>query len=136
MTVYNHLAQDQRIDLHQVFLFGTSAETRHLSRLVGQNPVPWKGLILLSPSVLPDVNSSKAVPILISTGGSSFSPGLSVENDAAFTVYQKYQQDAWHAGIPVDCVFHPGSGHILMEKSSLRARTRAMVHFVFDNCSP
>ena len=60
--------------------------------------------------------------ILISSGG------LEMRDDG----FKRYQEDALKSGVIVETHIHPGEGHHLVGNAAQRERTKAMVHFVFD----
>jgi predicted esterase len=126
MGVYHALAHDPGIDTRRVYLFGASAETRYLSECVTQSPGLWKGIILLNPTQLPDFSKSPPFQsrpkILISAGGE--------EHEA--DRLKKYQADALNWGVLVDYVIHPGEPHHLVGNAGELERTKAMMHFVFE----
>jgi predicted esterase len=123
---YQSLIQDPCIDRQQVFLFGASAETKYLSECVVKSPGLWKGLMLLNPTELPDFSKSPPFQsrpkILISTGGEEHQ-----ENRI-----KKYQADALQSGVLVEYLVHPGEGHHLVGNAAQLERTKAMMHFIFE----
>lgn len=126
MAVYQHLAQHPTIDTGQVFLFGASAETSPLSQLAQGQPGLWKGLLLLNPGQMPELDnfpSGQPAPrILISAGDQE-------HEDKRF---QQYQLNAMSRGVPVEAFAHTNSTHFLVSVKALQERTKAMVHFIFD----
>jgi hypothetical protein len=127
-AVYNQLANTLPIDKSRVFLFVVSAETHFMPKLVEANPAPWRGIIYINPSgELPDFSKSPAFElrprILISAGG------LEQEDE----MFKQYQEQALQSGALVDYFISPGEGHHFVGNASQLQRTKAMVHFVFDD---
>ncbi|HEX3626284.1 MAG TPA: hypothetical protein VH280_12755 [Verrucomicrobiae bacterium] len=124
---YEYLTRDPTIEKDKVFLFGTSAETGYMSRLIEERPELWKGAIFLNPGVLPNlsaVESGRRAPrILISAGAE--------EEGAEY--FKKFQNEACSHGIAVEIQELPETGHYLVSTSAGLARTRAMVDFIFNN---
>ena len=127
MSVYEQLAKNPMIDTNRVFLFGTSAETSYLSRLVADKPELWAGVMLLNPAGLPDLftlPAGKAAPkILISAG----------KAEGQADNFKNYQQNAGQRGVPVEYYVHAGSGHWLLGTQSFNERCQAMAQFIFDH---
>jgi hypothetical protein len=126
LDVYDVLTKDPGIDPERVFVFGSSAETQYLGKLLQDSPNLWQGAIFLNPSGLPDFSQSpsfKSRPrILISTGGDER------EDDR----FKQFQFEALKSGVIVDYVIHPGEGHHLVGNAAQLERTRAISHFMFD----
>lgn len=124
--VYHKMLKNPAIDPHQVYLFATSAETQHLCNLVQENPHLWKGLILLNPGDLPDLDAlarAKLPPkILIDQGA------LEGTNRA-----NQYQLDGLAHGVRVECYYHDGQEHIPLGTTTLGGRAEAMMKFVFGD---
>jgi dipeptidyl aminopeptidase/acylaminoacyl peptidase len=124
--VWRKMIKNPTIDQNQVYLYATSAETFQLSNYVNEHPSPWRGLILLSPGVLPDLRKLSGLTnppkILISQG----------ELEGTNRIYQ-YQLKAAHAGVRVEYVTHPNNAHILLGKKALGQRAEAMMKFVFGD---
>ncbi len=127
LGIYHCLAKDPCIDRRRVFLFATSAETTYLSRCVEQHPGMWAGAIIMGPGQLPDFSKSPPIQsrprILISTGGQDN------YNDEAF---KRYQAESLKSGVKVEYVIHPDEGHVVVGNAALLERTRAIMHFIFD----
>jgi hypothetical protein len=126
LSVYQHLCQDPCLDLHRVYLFSASAETQPMSQLLAKSPGLWKGAIFLNPSGLPDFSKSppfQARPkILISTGGEE-------HQEARF---KTFQMDALNSGVMTEIIIHPGENHHVVGNAAQLARTKAMMHFIFE----
>jgi len=70
MPMYRGIIQNPAVDRDRVFLFASSGESQYLSQLLATNSGPWKGIMLLNPGNLPDLDHlpySQPIPkILIS----------------------------------------------------------------------
>jgi len=126
MLAYRNFTHDPRIDSSQVYLFGASAETPYLSQCLARSPGLWRGAIFLNPSGLSDFSNSPRFQtrprILISAGGEEH------EEDRL----KKYQADVLKDGVLVDFISHPGEWHHLVGNDAQLARTRAIMHFIFE----
>jgi len=124
--VYQHLIRDPCIDSRQVYLFGASAETQYMSQLLEKSPGRWKGAVFLNPSGLPDFSQSpmwqSRPKILLSAGGEEHQDYL----------FKKFQADAASHGAVVDYVIHPGENHHLVGNAAQLERTKAIMHFIFE----
>jgi hypothetical protein len=128
MALYPTLAEIPELDLDQAFLFGGSAETRYLAKLVNERPELWKGVIMLSPGALPDLAAfplSKPVPKLLISYG---------DLERREEQIRRYQEEAARRGISVEAILHKGQGHVLSQVGdAVLDRTRAIVRFVSDD---
>jgi hypothetical protein len=128
MALYPTLAQIPALDLDQAFLYGGSAETRYLSKLATERPELWKGLLLLSPTTLPDLAAfplSKPVPKLLISYG---------DLERRQEQIQRYQADAARRGISVEAILHKGQGHVLSQVGDAELeRAHAIIRFVSDD---
>jgi hypothetical protein len=125
--VYQVMANDPCIDKERVFLFGTSAETRYLSKCLADSPSLWRGAIFLNPGgPLPDFSKSSPFQprpkILISAGG---------DEHEEYWIKQ-YQTDALKSGVMVDYVIHPDEGHLLIGNAAHLELIQAISHFVLE----
>jgi len=127
MEAYKYLAVNQAIDTSHVFLFGVSAETSPLRKLAQERPELWKGLLLLNPVALPQINAmppGKPAPkILISSG----------QAEKREDLFNRYQADAGQNGVLVNVLIHSNSTHWIISTTAMRDRTKAIVDFIFDN---
>ena len=129
MEIYDFLAKDPTVkaDWNRVFLFGTGNEAPELNNLILQRPELWKGAIFLNPGRLPDFSKlpgGKPVPkILISVGGLEGRGGE----------LKQVQAGAIKYGMIVDYIEHKGATQLLQSKPDLLERTKAIIHFVFDD---
>jgi hypothetical protein len=126
MGVYENLVRDPCIDLQQVYLIGASAETRFMGELITKTPGLWNGAIFLNPTALPDFSES---PMFQSRPKILISAGSEEHEDDRF---KKYQADALNYGAMVDFIIHPGEQHHLVGNAAQLERTKAMMHFIFE----
>ena len=126
LGVYHVLAKDPSIDGQRVFVFGSSAETQYLGNLLTDAPGLWQGAIFLNPSGLPDFSeappSQSRPKILISAGGDE------QEEDR----FKRFQAEVLKSGVMVDYIIHPGEGHHIVGNAAQLDRTRAIMHFMFE----
>jgi hypothetical protein len=126
LAAYNGLKHDLRIDGSQVFIFGSSVETSHMQDVLTSSPGLWKGVILLSPTQLPDFSHAKWLqnrPKILISDGSEENSGEEL---------RKYQEDSLKSGVMVETLIHPGEFHNIVGNAAQRERTRAMVRFIFE----
>jgi len=125
-ALYEQLKHDSTVDTRRVYLFAASAETRYLSELVQTNPAPWKGLILLNPSQLPDFSRAplfqRRPRMLLDAGGE--------EHDDDH--FKKFQKDSLSFGVVVEFHKHPGETHRMVGALPKLERARELKHFVFE----
>jgi len=125
-ALYEQLKHDSTVDTRRVYLFAASAETRYLSELVQTNPAPWKGLILLNPSQLPDFSRAplfqRRPRMLLDAGGE--------EHDDDH--FKKFQKDSLSFGVVVEFHTHPGETHRMVGALPKLERARELKHFVFE----
>lgn len=124
--IHEKMLRNPTIDPDRVYLFATSAETAYLARLVDEDPKPWKGLILLNPGQMPNLEAlSKA----------EFPPKILISQGAleGTNRVQKYQLAGMKRGVRVEYYTHEGSAHILLGKKVLGERAEAMAKFVFED---
>ena len=124
MGLYGVLAKNPNIDASRVFLSASSAETPHLNQLVVEKPDLWKGVILLSPSALPDLSTVRLSSMFIVAGASD---GNSLER------LTKYQDQATEAGISVKLLFLGGAQHITRSIASERDQLQQCAEYLSDN---
>jgi hypothetical protein len=126
LHLYDDLKQDPTVDRQRIYLFAASAETRYLGELIAKTPGPWRGLILLNPSMLPDFSKAPLLQprpkILIVAGG----------QEREEQRFQKYQQDSLSAGVLVDYLIGAGETHRYVGKTAKRERAEAVEKFIFE----
>jgi len=124
--LYDQLKNDPTVDTRRVYLFAASAETSYLSQMVETNTAPWRGLIMLNPSALPDFSKLpvfEARPkILLDAGGEEH------EEDR----FKKYQKDALNSGVIVEFYTHPGETHRTVGIDAKLQRSQELMHFIFE----
>lgn len=122
--LYSILARNPNIDTNRVFIFGTSAESYYLSRLLDENPGLFKGAILFDSGSRPDVLKSDLSDILVVAGGD--------DGDNAKSL-PAYQDQAAKAGVPVTLILQDGAQHITRSVAAERQRARAFTQFLLEN---
>jgi len=126
INLYENLIRDPTVDRRRVYLFAASAETKYMSELVEKTPGPWRGVILLNPTQLPDFSKAPRdqprPKILIVAGG----------QEAEEPRFQKYQRDALPAGVLVEYVIGAGETHRYVGKTAKRERAEAVERFIFE----
>lgn len=125
MALHEQLIIEPTIDKDRFFLFGISAETQYMSRLIERRPELWKGCLFLSPSGLPDLSKispgSRLPKMLVSAGA----------DEQRSQQFAKFQKAACARGIAVTLQELPGQRHFLVSPSAIQNRAEAMVEFVF-----
>ena len=120
------LAQNPNIDFNRVYVFAASKEAHYLNECIEKSPALWRGAILLSPTGLPDFSKSSPFQqrpkILVSTGGEEYG------NDR----FKQYQEESLKSGVIVESVISPGEGHFFVGNAGQLERTKAMIHFIFE----
>jgi hypothetical protein len=124
--LYEYLKHDASVDTSRVYLFAASAETGYLSQLVETNPAPWRGLILLNPSVLPDFSKTpwfeSRPKTLLDAGGEEHGEDR----------FKKFQKDALTFGVVVEFYTHPGETHRMVGTAPKLERAMKLKHFIFE----
>jgi len=125
-ALYASLKRDPSVDTKRVYLFAASAETEYLSKMVETKPAPWRGLILLNPSQLPDFSKSpwfqSRPKILLDAGGEEHMEGR----------FKQYQTNALNSGVVVEFFSHPGETHRTVGVDAKLNRARELKHFIFE----
>jgi len=65
MAAHDLMKKDPNLDAGQVYLFGASAETAPLTRLLAEKPDLWLGAILFNPSAVPDPSAVRISKLMI-----------------------------------------------------------------------
>jgi len=124
--LYDQLKHDPTVDARRVYLFAASAETHYLSQLMETNSAPWRGLILLNPSRLPDFSKTPwfqpRPKILLDAGGEEHQEEH----------FKQYQTNALNSGVVVEFYTHPGETHRMVGVAPKLERTRELKHFIFE----
>jgi len=129
LGVTQKLAQNPAIDTGRIYLFGASAETTYMCEVMTNSADLWKGAIFLNPTGLPDFSQvpdhwlvQARTKILISAGAE--------EGQEQF--FKKYQTEALCSGVIVEYVIHAGENHHLIGNAAQFERSKAIMHFIFE----
>ena len=122
LAVYDELAKNPNIDKSRVFLFGFSAGTEVVSKLVENYPGRWRGIMLLNPSPLPKATMGMTSRVLATAG--------SGENEEEH--FRHYQEELFKVGIPMDWHIHENAQHVVRDQTAMYERTLWMANMVFD----
>jgi hypothetical protein len=124
--LYDQMKNDPSVDTSRVYLFAVSAETAYLSQLVETNPAPWRGVLLLTPGVLP--NFSRLSPfqlrpkVLVDAGSEEH------EEDR----FKQYQLDSLRSGVVVEYYTFPGENHFMVGADWTFGRIMEEKRFIFE----
>ena len=125
-ALYEIFKADPTVDTRRVYVFSVSAETHYLDQLLQTNSVPWRGLILLNPSGLPDLTKLSRFQMrpkmLLDDGGEQH------QEDR----FKRYQKDALNAGVVVEYYTHPGETHRMVGEVGRLERVREEMRFIFE----
>jgi hypothetical protein len=126
LALYRNLVGNPSFDSKRVYLFGQSAETTYMSRVLEDSPVLWKGAMFLNPGILPDFSKSprfQARPrIFLDAGG----------EEHAENRFKKYQETALGSGAVVEFYIYPGENHRIVSSAIRLERARRVAHFIFE----
>ena len=126
LAFYEKMKGDPTVDTRRVYVFAVSAETHYLSQLVATNSAPWRGLILINPSELPDLSKlprfQSRPKMLLDAGGEEH------EEDR----FQRYQKGALNSGVVVEFYTHPGETHRFVGSVARLERVREEMRFIFE----
>jgi hypothetical protein len=113
MGVYKNLKSHPRVDVSKAYLYGRSAETSYLSSLAAQTQQLWKGALLFSPGMLPDLHQCRFPKMFVDVG----------ERDHnTLQRLTKFQAEAAVLGVPVRVLVHETSRHTSWSQATQRAR--------------
>ena len=122
LAVYEDLKRQEKIDFRKVYLYGRSAETVPLSELAAERPELWRGAILFSPTLMPDLSRCRLKTLLLDCG----------EYDSG--TYQevvKYQTDAAVSrGIPTTLLVHETARHTSFSRITAANRCLVLGYFL------
>ncbi len=121
MPLYEYLKSGLSIDPEKIYLYGASGSTQPVCDLLDKHPDVWRGAILFSPGVLPDLDRIKVPRLLIDCGG----------EDMRAEAVERYRDEAAQSGMEVTVAFHENAGHVYRSIASLRARDEAVMNFLF-----
>jgi hypothetical protein len=123
--LYNAIKNDPSIDTSQVYLFAASAETYYCSQFLKTNSTPWRGVILLNPSALPDFSQTpwyqSRPKILLDDGGEQLQDGR----------FEQFQLNAQSSGVVVEFYTHPGETHRMVGEVGRLERVKEEKRFIF-----
>lgn len=132
--LYQYLANAPFVDKDRVFLGSVSAETQVIHDFLIQHPDSWRGVMLLNPTVLPDLatlGSARHAPaILISAGTMEGGKEAGAENEKRF---KWYQEAAAKVGVRVDVFMEPGADHAFVSQQAIGDRMRCLMNFIFED---
>jgi hypothetical protein len=125
-ALYEQLKSDPTVDTRRVYVFAVSAETHYLSQMVATNSAPWRGIILLNPSQLPDFSQSprwQPMPkMLLDDGGEQH------EEER----FKRFQKDALNSGVVVEFYLHSGETHRMVGEAGRLERVQEEMRFIFE----
>jgi predicted esterase len=120
MAIYDDL-NDPHIDKKRIYLYGHSAETSLVSNIASEKPDLWKGVLLFSPTTLPDLSRSHISTMLIAAGKNDEGNGKRLP---------EYQANAAKAGVDVHIVMNPEAMHTAYSKSSEQERVDVLATYL------
>jgi dipeptidyl aminopeptidase/acylaminoacyl peptidase len=121
MSVYLDLEKNATVNIHHVYLFGTSIEGSYLSALMQEKSELWKGAFLegaTGPLLAQDRNLEMAIVV--------------GNHDVRLDSVQKYVTRAAWNGVPIKAVLRNGS-HKAIATSTPKANCRALAEFLLRN---
>ena len=124
-ALYDQMKNDPSVDTKRVYLFAVSGETYYFSQLVVTNPAPWRGGLLINPSVLPDFSRSPRLQLmpkmLLDDGGEQ-----NREDQ-----FKRFQRESLNYGVMTEYYLHPGETHRFVGSTSRLDRLREEMRFIF-----
>lgn len=121
--LYEILSKTPYIDTNRVYLLGTSVESSYLANLIDKYPLLWKGTIMFSPTILPDL-SKESMPRMLIVGGKD-------DGDSAMDL-MKYQEASAKTGVPIRLLLQDGVQHITRSVGTERERARQFALFLLN----
>lgn len=121
LAVQSEFANRAGVDRKRVYLYGYSAETYRISNLAASRPDLWKGALLVSPSVLPDLSKCRLARLLVDAA--ELDPGQRERLSA-------YQAEAARAGVEVELVLHPNARHVSWSRTTEQARVERFAAYL------
>jgi hypothetical protein len=117
-----HLKGTLKLDEKQKYLFGTSAQVHHASRLLELEPDKWRGILMFSPGGGgPAFESLKNHRLFIDCGA-----------DDRYSEYAlKYRDAAVKRGADITTVVHQDAEHTYRSIRSTRSRDKAAMKFIY-----
>jgi hypothetical protein len=121
--LYDTLAGHPNVDTNRVWLYACSRDTAGLSQLVRERPGLARGVILFSPSALPDPAALRGQSLLIVTG----------QADPAAKRLSALQDELAKAGIAATLFLQEGAQHMPAAGRTERDRARQFVRFLREH---
>jgi len=118
--LYEVVARHPNADTNQIYLYGCSRDTSGLCQLMAEQPVLAKGLVLFSPTALPNPEALRDKSILIVTGQ------VAEDNDRLTA----FQDRAAQSGNAVTLLLQADSGHIPAAGRTERRRALQFQRFL------
>jgi predicted esterase len=129
MAVYKDVAKNPNIDTNNVYLLGISAGASTVSRLLEEKPDLWRGAILFSPMVFPDLSRCRVSRILVDYGTAD----KNLKILGSLKPLSQFQDAALQAGIRITVATHNDAGHVFKSVNAERERVRELVKFLFED---
>jgi hypothetical protein len=129
MNLYDLLSKNPGIDTNQVFIYACSVETGMLLQLFEKHPDPWKGVLMLAPTVLPPfsgLEQSACPPTFLIIDGKE-------EGTNTLNGFIQYQKWAAERGIQVKLALLDGTVHQPWSVATERGRSMQIAKFLFEN---
>lgn len=118
-----HLRATHRIDERELYLFGTSAQVWHGSKLVEANPETWRGILMFSPGGAgPHIDPVKDHRLFLDCGADDWYSEGALKN----------RDEALKRGVAITSVVHEDAEHTYRSIRSIRARDQAVMKFMFE----
>jgi hypothetical protein len=124
MSLYNILSRNPNIDTNRAFLYACSVETTQLPKLFAEQPDLWKGALILTPTVLPDLSNVRLSSMLIVDGKD--------ESKDTLQWLIQYQDKAARLGVRVNLAFLDGA-HQRWSVATERERVMQVALFLLEN---
>lgn len=121
--LYDLLARRPDVDTNRVYLYACSRDTSGLCQLVSERPALTKGMILFSPSALPDPARLRDQSLLIVAGKADAWAGKQLA---------EFQDRAAKEGNAVTVFLQDGAQHMPASGATERNRARQFVRFLAD----
>ncbi len=127
LTTYETLAKRPDIDTNNVYLYGISGGVAAIYELLSEKPKLWRGVVLYSPTSLPNPSLFSGKRVFIDTGG----------DDPAFSGKPsetpiEFQDEAARDGAQLTLLVHPHIGHVFRYPPGERERLRETLFFLND----
>lgn len=123
MAAYQAMTSNPNIDTNSVFICGASEETEFVVKLFDEKPALWKGVVLTSPTALPDLSQVGDRKIIINCGDA--------DEYGTFARIRTFQENAARAGIRLTVAAHH-TGHVFVSALANEEGVEEFVKFLFD----